>query len=151
MQQYNLVETTFKIMWWIYAMLSALFASITTILAKPGVANTHSNLATAIRTAIAFIMITLIVLVRNETKGISTISKTSLCFLIGSGIATGLSWIFYFKALQVGEVAKVAPVDKLSLALTIILAVIFLGETLSLKNAIGAFLILAGTFMMILK
>lgn len=138
-------------MWWIYAILSALFASLTAIFAKLGVANINSNLATGIRTVVILIMIWSIVLARGEAKGIETLSKQNIIFLVISGIATGLSWLFYFKALQLGNVSQVAPIDKLSVALTIILAVIFLGETLTLKTAIGAGLIIAGTLVMIVK
>ncbi len=138
-------------MWWIYAILSALFASLTAIFAKVGVANINSNLATGIRTIVVFIMLWCIILARGEAKGISSLSKQNIIFLIISGIATGLSWLFYFKALQVGNVSQVAPIDKLSVALTIILATIFLGETLTLKTAIGAGLIIAGTLVMIIK
>lgn len=138
-------------MWWIYAILSALFASLTAIFAKLGVANINSNLATGIRTVAILIMIWTIILARGEAKGINTLSKQNIIFLVISGIATGLSWLFYFKALQLGNVSQVAPIDKLSVALTIILAMIFLGETLTLKTAIGAGLIIAGTLVMIVK
>jgi transporter family protein len=138
-------------MWWTYAILSALFASLTAIFAKLGTANINSNLATAIRTVIVLLMIGSIVLVRGEAKGLATVSKQNLVFLIISGVATGLSWLFYFKALQAGNVSQVAAIDKLSVALTIILAVVFLGETLSLKTAIGAGLIITGTVVMIVK
>ncbi len=137
-------------MWWIYALLSALFASLTAIFAKIGITGVNSNLATAIRTIIILMVAWGIVLARGETKGIATLSKQNLIFLIISGIATGLSWIFYFKALQIGKVSQVAPVDKLSVALTIVLSVIFLGEALTLKTAIGAVLIVAGTIVLIL-
>lgn len=138
-------------MWWTYAILSALFASLTAIFAKLGVANINSNLATAIRTVVVLIMIWSIVLAKGEAKDIGSLSKQNIIFLIISGIATGLSWLFYFKALQLGNVSQVAPVDKLSVALTIVLAVVFLGEALTLKTAVGAALIIAGTFVMILK
>ena len=138
-------------MWWIYALLSALFASLTAIFAKLGVANISSNLATGIRTIIILILVWSIVFFKGEVKDISSISKQSLFFLIISGIATGLSWLFYFKALQIGNVSQVALVDKLSVALTIVLAVIFLNETLTWKTAIGAGLIIAGTLVMIAK
>ncbi len=138
-------------MWWFYAILSALFASLTAVFGKLGVANINSNLATGIRTVVILIMVWSIVLARGETKGISTMPKQTIIFLILSGLATGLSWLFYFKALQLGNVSQVAPLDKLSLALTIVLAVIFLGETLTLKTAIGAGLIIAGTFVLIVK
>jgi len=137
-------------MWWIYALLSALFASLTAIFAKVGITGVNSNLATAIRTIIILMVAWGIVLARGEAKGITTLSKQNLIFLIISGIATGLSWIFYFKALQIGKVSQVAPVDKLSVALTIILSLVFLGEALTWKAAIGALLIIAGTVVMIL-
>jgi len=136
-------------MWWIYALLSALFAALTAIFAKIGVANVNPNLATAIRTVVILIVAWAIVLVRDGSKELSSISKYSLLMLVISGIATGLSWIFYFKALQVGKVSQVAPVDKLSVALALILSVVFLHETISLKMAIGAALIIAGTVVMI--
>jgi transporter family protein len=137
-------------MWWIYALLSALFASLTAIFAKLGVTNVNSNLATGIRTIIILFVAWGIVLARGEAKGIASLSKQNLLFLVISGIATGLSWIFYFKALQIGKVSQVAPVDKLSVALTIILSVVFLQETITIKTAIGAALIIAGTLVMIL-
>ncbi len=137
-------------MWWIYALLSAFFASLTAIFAKVGVTNVNSNLATAIRTIIILLVAWGIILVRGEAKGITTLSKQNLIFLVISGIATGLSWVFYFKALQLGKVSQVAPVDKLSVALTIILSVLFLQETITIKTAIGAALIIAGTLVMIL-
>lgn len=137
-------------MWWIYGLLSALFASLTAIFAKIGVADVNSNLATAIRTVVILIVAWAIVFFRGEYKTIHNISRHSLFFLIISGIATGLSWIFYFKALQIGKVSQVAPVDKMSVALTILLSVIFLGEILSWKTALGALLIIGGTIMLIL-
>lgn len=137
-------------MWWIYALLSALFASLTAIFAKIGITGINSNLATAIRTVIILLVAWGIVLARGEAKGMYALSKQNWIFLIISGIATGLSWIFYFKALQVGKVSQVAPVDKLSVALTIALSVIILGEALSLKTALGALLIIAGTIVLIL-
>jgi transporter family protein len=137
-------------MWWIYALLSALFASLTAIFAKIGVTHVNSNLATAIRTMIILLVAWSIVLFRGEYKTLHTLSKHNLFFLVISGMATGLSWIFYFKALQIGKVSQVAPVDKLSVALTILLSVIFLGEALSWKSAIGALLIIGGTIILIL-
>ena len=131
-------------------MLSALFASLTAIFAKIGVTNVNSNLATAIRTIIILFVAWGIVLAKGEAKSISGLSRQNLFFLVISGIATGLSWIFYFKALQMGKVSQVAPVDKLSVALTIILAMVFLQEAVTLKMAIGAALIIAGTVVMIL-
>ncbi|HEY2347526.1 MAG TPA: EamA family transporter [Puia sp.] len=137
-------------MWWFYALLSALFASLTAIFAKIGVTNVNSNLATAIRTVIILLIAWGIVFFRGEQKSMQTLSKHNLFFLVVSGLATGLSWIFYFKALQLGKVSQVAPVDKLSVALTILLSVIFLGEALSWKTAIGALLIIGGTAVLIL-
>lgn len=136
-------------MWWIYALLSALFASLTAIFSKVGVAGVNSNLATAIRTIVILIIAWAIVFARGETKWLAAISKQNLLFLVISGVATGLSWIFYFKALQLGKVSQVAPVDKLSVALTVILSIIFLHETVSLKMAIGAALIITGTIVLI--
>ena len=138
-------------MWWIFALLSAFFAALTAIFAKIGVENVNSNLATAIRTVVVLVMIWLIVFFRNEYKTMGELTSRNWIFLGISGVATGLSWIFYFKALQMGEVSKVAGVDKLSLALTIIFAVIFLGETLTWKTAVGAALIIAGTLFLISK
>lgn len=130
-------------------MLSAIFAALTAIFAKIGVSAINSNLATGIRTIIILIVAWGIVLARGEAKGIWSISRHSLLFLVLSGLATGLSWIFYFKALQLGKVSQVAPVDKLSVALTIILSVIFLHEALTWKTAIGALLIISGTLVLI--
>ena len=137
-------------MWVIYALLSALFASLTAIFAKVGVSDINSDLATAIRTVIIVIMAWGIVLFRGESKGIQHISRHGLIFLVLSGLATGASWIFYFKALQMGKVSQVAPVDKLSVALTIVLSIVFLHEALTIKTAIGAALILGGTLVLIL-
>ncbi len=137
-------------MWWIYALLSALFASLTAIFAKVGIAGVNSNLATAIRTIIILMVAWGIVLAKGEAKGLATLTQKNIIFLVISGVATGLSWIFYFKALQIGKVSQVAPVDKLSVALTILLSVLFLGEVLTWKAAIGALLIIAGTIVMIL-
>lgn len=138
-------------MWWFYALLSALFASLTAIFTKLGVAGVNSNLATGIRTFIVLILLWTIILSRGEAKGLPSISKHSMVFLIISGIATGLSWLFYFKALQSGNVSQVAIVDKLSVALTILLAIVFLGESISLKTLIGATLIVTGTIIIVLK
>lgn len=138
-------------MWWIYALLSALFAALTAIFAKIGIKGVDTNLATAIRTLVILLIAWAIVLFKGSTNGITQLTKVNWVFLILSGCATGLSWIFYFKALQLGEVSQVAPVDKLSVALAILLAVIFLGEPLTWKNAIGALLIIGGTFVLILK
>ncbi len=134
---------------WIYALLSALFASLTAIFTKVGMAGVNSNLATAIRSLVILFVAWGSVLARGEASGLQTLSKQNLIFLIISGLATGLSWIFYFKALQIGNVSQVAPIDKLSVALTIMLAVIFLGEALTIKTAIGAGLIIAGTVVLV--
>ena len=136
-------------MWWIYALLSAFFASLTAIFAKVGVTNVNSDLATAIRTVVILIVAWGIVMARGELKGITELSKHNLLFLFLSGLATGLSWIFYYKALQIGKVSQVAPVDKLSVALTIILAMVFLKEALTLKVFLGALLIIGGALVVI--
>lgn len=138
-------------MWWIYAVLSAFFASLTAIFAKIGITGVNSNLATAIRSVIILLVAWGIVLARSEYKGIPDLSRHNLIYLVVSGLTTGLSWIFYFKALQMGKVTQVAPVDKLSIALTIILSVLFLGESLTLKTAIGALLIITGTIVLIFE
>jgi len=138
-------------MWWLYSILSAVFAALTAVLAKIGVNNVNSNLATAIRTAVVLVMIWSIVLFRSEARGIFVLSKQNIIFLVISGIATGLSWLFYFKALQMAEVSKVAAIDKSSLAITIIFSVVFLGESLTWKTAGGVFLIIAGTLLLIWK
>lgn len=136
-------------MWWIYALLSALFAALVAIFAKIGMKGVDSDLATAIRTVVIIVIAWSIVFAKGSNSGIASLTKQNWLFLILSGCATGLSWIFYFRALQLGEVSKVAPIDKLSVALAIILAVIFLGETITWKAGIGAALILGGTFMLI--
>ncbi len=136
--------------WWIYALLSAFFASLTAILAKIGIKGVDSDLATAVRTVVILIMAWGIVWYRSQAHGFASISRHSLIFIGLSGLATGMSWIFYFRALQLGKVSLVAPIDKASLALTILLSVLFLGETLTIKTAIGAGLILAGTMTLIL-
>lgn len=137
-------------MWWIYALLSAFFAALTAIFAKVGIKNVNSDLATAIRTVVILFIAWGIAFFRGGTAGLMTLSKQNLLFLGLSGIATGLSWVFYFKALQLGTVSQVAPVDKLSVSLAILLSVIFLGEALTWKAAIGAGLIVAGTVVLIL-
>lgn len=137
-------------MWWIFALLSALFASLTAIFAKMGIKNMDSDLATAVRTIVILILAWGIALFKGSAASLPSLSKQNWLFLVLSGCATGLSWIFYFKALQLGKVSQVAPIDKLSVALTIILAVIFFGEALTLKTAIGASLIIAGTLVLII-
>jgi transporter family protein len=138
-------------MWFYYALLSALFAAFTAIFAKMGVSNINSNLATAIRTIVILVIVWSIVFVKGEAKEIGSLSKMNIIFLVLSGVATGLSWLFYFKALQIGKVSQVAAVDKLSVAIAVILAVLFFKETLTLKTAIGALLIISGTILFALK
>lgn len=137
-------------MWWIYALLSAFFAALTAIFAKVGIKNMDTDLATAIRTAIILILAWGIALFKGSVVSLPQLTRQNWLFLLLSGIATGLSWIFYFKALQLGKVSQVAPVDKLSVAIAIILSVIVLGEVLTWKSAIGALLIIAGTIVLIL-
>lgn len=137
-------------MWWVYAVLSAFFASVTAIFAKLGVLNINSNLATGIRTLVVLVLLWTIILSRGEAKGMGALTKQNIIFLVVSGLATGLSWLFYFKALQLGKVSEVAIIDKLSVVLTIILAMLFLGEALTLKTAIGAILIIAGTLVLVI-
>lgn len=138
-------------MWLIYAILSALFASLTAIFAKMGVINISSNLATALRTVVVLCMTWIIVLAKNETKGISSLSKQNIVFLVASGVCTGLSWLCYFKALKEGNVSQVAIIDKLSVALTIVLAAIFLGESLTMRSVIATTFIIAGALIMVWK
>ena len=136
-------------MWWLFALLSALFAALTAIFAKIGIKNVDTDLATALRTIVILVVAWAIALFRGGTANIHALTRHNLIFLGLSGLATGLSWIFYFKALQLGKVSQVAPVDKLSVAIAIILSVIFLGETLPLKTALGAALIIARTIVLI--
>lgn len=138
-------------MWFYYALLSAVFAAFTAIFAKMGVSNINSNLATGIRTVIILVLVWSIVFIKGEAKDIGSLSKFNLVFLVLSGVATGLSWLFYFKALQIGKVSQVAAVDKLSLAIAIILSIFFFKETLTLKTAIGALLIIGGTILLAFK
>jgi transporter family protein len=137
-------------MWWFYALLSAFFASLTAIFAKIGIKNVNTDLATAIRTLVILVLAWGIAYFRGGLSTVSSLTKYNLVFLVLSGIATGLSWIFYFKALQMGKVSQVAPIDKLSVALAIFFSIIFLGETLTLKAAIGAICIIGGTIIIIL-
>lgn len=136
-------------MWWIYALLSALFAALTAIFAKVGIKGVDTDLATAIRTVIILLLAWALVFIKGSNNTINTLTKTNWTFLILSGVATGLSWICYFKALQMGRVNQVAPVDKLSVAIAIVLAAIFLGESISLKTGIAAVLIISGTLVLI--
>ena len=137
-------------MWFIFAILSAIFAALTSILAKIGIEGVNSNLATAIRTVVIVFMAWFMVFITGNQNGIVDINKKSWIFLILSGLATGASWLCYYKALQLGEASKVVPIDKLSIVITIVLAFIFLGEQITLKTLIGCCLIVAGTFVMIL-
>ena len=137
-------------MWSIFAILSAIFAALTSILAKIGIEGVNSNLATAVRTIVVVLMAWFMVFITGNQNGIVDISKKSWIFLILSGLATGASWLCYYKALQLGEASKVVPIDKLSIVITIVLAFIFLGEQITLKTLIGCCLIVTGTFIMIL-
>lgn len=137
-------------MWFVFALLSAVFAAVTSILAKIGIENVASNLATAIRTVVVVVMSWIMVFVTNQQGGISDISKKSWIFLILSGLATGLSWLCYYKAIQVGDVSKVVPVDKLSVIFTLVLAFVFLHEKFNAKTGIGCVLIGIGTLLMVL-
>jgi len=137
-------------MWWIYALLSALFAALTAILAKIGIKGVDADLATAVRTIVILIIAWGIVFAKNGIGGVSSLSKNNIVFLALSGVATGLSWIFYFRALNIGKVSYVAPVDKSSVAIVIILSVLLLGETVTFKMLIGTILIIAGTIVIII-
>lgn len=137
-------------MWIVYALLSALFAAATSILAKIGIQNVNSNLATAIRTAVVLVMAWGIVFATGKHAEIADISKRSWLFLVLSGCATGLSWLFYCKALQIADVSKVAPIDKFSVVISMVLAFVILKEALTVKSVIGGVLITAGTLVMIL-
>lgn len=137
-------------MWLILALLSAVFAALTSILAKVGIDGVNSNLATAIRTAVVVVMAWGMVFLTNAQSGITEISKKSWLFLILSGLSTGASWLCYYKALQIGDASKVVPIDKLSVVITLVLAFIFLHEQFTVKSLIGCILIGAGTLVMVL-
>ena len=137
-------------MWFVFALGSAVFAALTSILAKIGIEGVNSNLATAIRTVVVLGMAWGMVFLTGSQSGISGISKKSWLFLILSGLATGASWLCYYRALQIGEASKVVPVDKLSVLITLVLAFAFLHEQFTAKSAIGAILITAGTLAMVL-
>ena len=139
-----------KNMWFLFAILSAVFAAATAILAKIGIDGVDSNLATAIRTIVVLALAWGMVFLTNSAGGISSISTRSWIFLILSGLATGASWLCYFYAIKIGDVSKVVPIDKCSLVLTIIFAVIFLGEALTWKTVVGSILLLAGALVMVL-
>ena len=137
-------------MWLIFAILSAVFAALTSILAKVGISDVNSTLATAIRTVVVLAMSWGMVFLTKVQGGISEISRRSWIFLILSGLATGASWLFYYRALQLGEVSKVAPIDKMSIVITLVLAFVFLHEQFTVKSLIGAILLTAGTLVMVL-
>ena len=137
-------------MWFIFALLSAVFAALTSILAKIGIDGVNSNLATAIRTAVVLVMAWGMVFITGTQSGISGIGRRSWLFLILSGLATGASWLCYYRALQVGEASKVVPIDKMSVVITLILAFVFLHETFTWKSAVGAVRITVGTLVMVL-
>lgn len=137
-------------MWAVFAILSAVFAALTSILAKIGIEGVNSNLATALRTIVVLAMAWGMVFLTGAQNGISEISRKSWLFLILSGLATGASWLCYYKALQIGQASKVVPIDKLSVVITLILAFVFLHEQFTLKSGIGAALITAGTLIMVL-
>lgn len=137
-------------MWAVFALLSAVFAALTSILAKVGIDGVNSNLATAIRTVVVLAMAWGMVFLTNAQRGIHEISRKSWLFLILSGIATGASWLCYYKALQMGEASKVVPIDKMSVVITMILAFVFLRESFTAKSLVGAALITVGTLVMVL-
>ena len=139
-----------KMMWFIFALASALFAALTAILAKIGIEGVNSTLATAIRTVVVVVMAWGMVFITHAQSGISEIGKKSWIFLILSGLATGASWLCYYKAVQLGDVSKVVPIDKLSVIITLILAFVFLHEQFTVKSLIGCVLIGAGTLLLIL-
>ena len=137
-------------MWLPFAVCSSVFAAITSILAKIGIEGVNSNFATAIRTLVVLAMAWIMVFVTHEQSGIAAISKKSWIFLILSGLATGASWLCYYRALQTGDASKVVPVDKMSVVITIVLAFMFLHEKVSVKSIVGALLLTAGTIVMVL-
>lgn len=137
-------------MWFVFALLSAVFAALTSILAKMGLDGVNSNLATAIRTVVVVVMAWGMVFLTNAQSGISEISKRSWIFLILSGLATGISWLCYYRALQIGEASRVIPIDKLSVVITLVLAFVILHEQFTVKSLIGCILIGAGTLIMVL-
>lgn len=137
-------------MWAVYAVLSAVFAALTSIFAKVGIEGVNSHLATALRTVVVLAMAWGMVFITDAQSGIASISRRSWTFLILSGIATGVSWLCYYRALQLGETSKVVPIDKMSVVITLVLAFIFLGDKFTAKSAIGAALITAGTLVMVL-
>ena len=137
-------------MWFVFALLSAIFAALTSILAKVGIEGVNSNLATAIRTVVVVLMAWGMVFLTNAQNGLAQISRKSWIFLILSGLATGASWLCYYRALQIGDASKVVPIDKLSVVITLILAFVFLHESFTAKSLIGCILITIGTLIMVL-
>ena len=137
-------------MWVFYALLSSVFAALVSILAKVGMKGVNSNLATAIRTIVILVMAWGIVFLTGQQKGLAALTSKNWKFLILSGFATGASWLFYFKALQLGDASRVAPIDKLSIVITMVLAFFFLGEAFTFKTVLGGLLIVAGTIVLIL-
>ena len=137
-------------MWMVFAILSAVLAALTSILAKVGIEGVPSNLATGIRTIVVVAMSWVMVFVTNQQGGIADISRKSWIFLILSGLATGASWLCYYRALQIGEASKVVPIDKMSVVLTLIMAFVFLHEQFTWKSAVGSVLITVGTLIMVL-
>lgn len=137
-------------MWLLFAILSAVFAALTSILAKIGIEDVNSNLATAIRTVVVVALSWGMVFITHAQSGLSEISRKSWIFLILSGVATGLSWLCYYRAIQTGEVSKVVPIDKLSVVITLVLSFIFLHEEFTFKSAVGCVLIAAGTLLLVL-
>ncbi len=137
-------------MWLLFALMSAIFAALTSILAKIGIEGINSNLATAIRTVVVVIMAWGMVFLTHSQSGLSEISKKSWIFLILSGLATGASWLCYYRALQLGDASKVVPIDKLSIVITLVLAFVFLHEEFTLKSIIGCILIGTGTLCMVM-
>lgn len=136
--------------WVLFALLSALFAAMTSILAKIGIKGIDSNLATAIRTVVVMVFAWGIVFAQGTAKSMATLGRTTWIFLILSGLATGMSWLFYFRALQLGEASKVVPIDKLSLVLAVIMASVFLHEKMTIPTVVGSFLITTGVLVMAL-
>lgn len=147
----NFAKQKVKPMWKVYALLSAFFAALTAIFAKIGVKDINSDLATAIRTCVILLITWGIVLAGNHLSDVKTVGGRTWLFLILSGAATGLSWLFYFKALQLGPVSRVAPIDKLSVVITIVLALVFLHEQINAKVIVGGLLITAGSLVLLMK
>lgn len=137
-------------MWLLFAVLSSVFAALTSILAKIGIDGVNSNLATAVRTAVVLVMAWGMVFITNAQNGLADIDRKSWLFLVLSGLATGASWLCYYKALQIGEASKVVPIDKMSVVITIVLAAVFLHEKFTVRSVIGCVLIAGGTLLMVL-